>query len=108
MGGRPARLIDISEAEVAIDAVAELLPPEPVPPLVSLVAPVVTVAVVEPGPVGVPVTGQLMLAPAAIVAGGIGEHVPTVTPGGKPDTAQEALVALAVAAALLVHLIVPA
>ena len=78
-----------------------------VPPLVSLVAPVVTVTVELPTAVGVPLTGQLMLAPAATVAGGAGAHVPTVTPGGRPDTAHVALVALAVAAALFVHLIVP-
>ena len=89
-------------------AVAELLPPVPLPPLLSLLAPVVTVAVVDPEAVGVPLTGQLMLAPGATLAGGSGEHAPTVTPGGKPMTAQVAAMALPVdAAGLFVHLIVP-
>ena len=107
LAGKPARLMLMSEAVVVIDAVAVLLPPPPVPPLVSLTAPVVAVTVEVPDTVGVPLIGQLMLAPAATVAGGGGEHVPTVTPGGKPLTEHVALVALAVAAALFVHLIVP-
>lgn len=78
-----------------------------VPPLTSLVAPVVAVTVLEPGAVGVPETGQEMLAPAATVAGGVGVHAPTVTPGGKPETVQVALIALAEAETLLVHLSVP-
>lgn len=78
-----------------------------VPPLTSLVAPVVAVTVLEPGAVGVPETGQEMLAPAATVAGGVGVHAPTVTPGGKPETVQVALRALAEAETLLVHLSVP-
>lgn len=105
--GRPAREMLMSEPDVVTGAVAVLLPPAVVPPLVSLVAPVVTVTVELPTAVGVPLTGQLMLAPAATVAGGAGAHAPTVTPGGRPDTAHVALVALAVAAALFVHLIVP-
>ena len=84
-----------------------MLPPLVVPPLVSLVAPVVTVTVDEPLAVGVPLTGQLMLALAATVAGGVGVQVPTVTPGGRPVTEQEAAVALAVAVAEFVHRIVP-
>jgi hypothetical protein len=75
--------------------------------LMSLTAPVVTATVLDPMAVGVPETGQEMLVPAATVAGGSGVHAPTVTPGGRPVTAQVALVALAVAVALLVHLIVP-
>ena len=105
--GKPERSTLISEPTVAMDFVAELLPPEPVPPLTSLVAPVVAVTVLEPAAVGVPLTGQEMLAPMATVAGGKGEQVPTVTPGGKPATEQLAFVAAAVAPALLVHLIVP-
>ena len=97
----------MSEPDVAMAWVAVLLPPVVVPPLASLVAPVVTVTVVEPFAVGVPLTGQEMLAPAVTVAGGVGVHVPTVTPGGRPDTEQDALVALAVAVALFVHLMVP-
>lgn len=100
-------MIDISAPVVAIAADAELLPPVPVPPLTSLVAPVVTAAVVVPLVVGVPLTVQLMLFPAGTVAGGEGVHAPTVTPGGKPDMAQLAFVALAVADTLLVHRIVP-
>lgn len=106
--GRPARLILISEPTVATALVAVLLPPLPVPPFVSLVAPVVADAVVEPAAVGVPDTGHEILAPMATLAGGVGVHAPTVTPGGNPVTAQVALSALAVAVALLVHLTVPA
>jgi hypothetical protein len=95
----------MSEATVAMVTLALLLPPVPAPPLTSLVAPVVAVAVVEPGAVGVPDTGHEMLLPAAM--GGAGEHVPMVTPAGKPEMAQVALTALAVADALLVHFSVP-
>ena len=99
----------ISAPPVLIFAVAVLLPPLVVPPLLSLVAPVVAVTVEVPAAaaVGVPLTGQLMLAPAATVAGGKGAHAPSVTPAGRPDTVHVALVALAVAAALFVHAIVP-
>lgn len=88
-------------------SVAELLPPAVVPPLESLSAPVTTVTVAAPADVGVPLTGQLMLAPATTVAGGAGVHAPTVNPGGRPEMVQLALTALAVADALLVQLIVP-
>ncbi len=74
-------------------AVAVLLPPAVVPPLVSLVAPVVTVTVTAPEVVGVPVTGQTMLEPAVTVAGGAGTQAPTVRPAGRPATAHEAAVA---------------
>ena len=97
----------MSEPTVAIALVVELLPPVVVPPLPSLVAPVVAVTVLLPAAVGVPLTGHEMLAPAATVVGGTGVHAPTVTPGGKPEMAQVAAVALAVAVALLVHLSVP-
>ena len=43
---------------MVIVAVAWLLPPAVVPPLLSLVAPVVTVTVTAPEVVGVPLTGQ--------------------------------------------------
>ena len=86
---------------------AELLPPAPVPPLVSFVAPVEAVTVALPGAVGVPLTAHEMLLPAATVAGGVGEQVPTVTPAGRPETLHVAAKALAVAVALLVHLTVP-
>jgi hypothetical protein len=72
-----------------------------------LTAPVVTETAFDPTAVGVPETGHEILAPAATVAGGAGVHAPTITPGGKPVTAHVALLALAVAVALLVHLIVP-
>jgi hypothetical protein len=84
-----------------------LLPVPVAAPFVSLTAPVVTATVLEPMAVGVPVTGQEMLLPAAKVVGGAGVQVPTVTPGGRPVTAHVALVALAVAVELFVHLIVP-
>jgi hypothetical protein len=105
--GKPLRSILISEPTTATAFVALLLPPLVARPLVSLTAPVVTATVFEPAAVGVPETGHEMLAPAATVAGGAGVQVPTVTPGGKPVTAQVALVALAVAVALFVHKIVP-
>ena len=97
----------MSEPAVAIACVAELLPPAVVPPLISFTAPVVTDTVVVPDAVGVPLTGQEIEKPAATLAGGTGEQVPTVTPGGRPLMAQLALAALAVALAALVHLIVP-
>lgn len=97
----------MSDATVATAFVAVLLPPAVVPPLVSLVAPVVTDAIVVPDAVGVPDTEHEMNAPAATVAGGVGVHVPTVTPGGRPLMLHVALVALAVAEALLVQRIVP-
>lgn len=106
--GRPDRLIDMSDALVATVAVAVLLPPVPVPPFVSFVAPVVAVTVVVPVAVGVPDTGQEMLAPIATVAGGVGVQVPTVTPGGRPVMLQLALIAAPVADALFVHSTVPA
>ena len=105
--GSVDRSMLMSEPTVATVLLAELLPPAVVPPLPSLVAPVVTAMVLFPAAVGVPLTEHEMLAPAATDAGGVGEQVPTVTPGGRPDTAQLASVALAVAEALLVHLIVP-
>ena len=97
----------MSEPDTATALVVVLLPAEPVPPLVSLIAPVAAVTVTEPAAVGVPLTGHVMLAPAATVAGGTGLHVPTETPAGRPEIAQVALIAEAVAVALLVHLIVP-
>ena len=51
----------MSDEVVVMFAVAVLLPPAVVPPLLSLVAPVVTVTVTAPEDVGVPVTGQTML-----------------------------------------------
>jgi hypothetical protein len=107
VAGRPARLMLMSEPETATAFVAVLLPPPVVPPLLSLAAPVVAVTVEEPGPVGVPETGQEILAPAATVAGGVGVQAPTVTPGGKPDTMHVAFAAFCVAVALFVHLTVP-
>ena len=105
--GNPARLMLMSApvGESVLDAA--LLPPDVVPPLASLVAPVVTAIVAGVVEVGVPVTGQLMLAPAATVAGGTGVHAPTLKPAGNPEIAQPAFVALAVAAALFVHRMVP-
>jgi hypothetical protein len=88
--------------------VAVLLPPVVRPPLVSLVAPVATEAVVVAGEVGMPETGHEIDTPiASEAAGSVGEHVPTVTPGGRPVTAQETLRAAPVAVVLLVHSTVP-
>ena len=105
--GRPEMSGTMSEPTAAMSLVAELLPPVVVPPLMSLVAPVATVTVVVPVAVGVPETEQEMLAPAATVAGGVGEQTPTVTPGGRPEIEQDAAVALVVAVAELVHFTVP-
>jgi hypothetical protein len=105
--GRPARLMLMSEPETATACVAVLLPPAVVPPLVSFVAPVATETVDGPDAVGMPDTAHEILAPTATVAGGVGVQAPTVTPGGKPEIAHVALLALAVAAALLVHFTVP-
>ena len=107
VAGKPVRSGTMSEPVVVRVAVAVLLPPVVVPPFESLVAPVVAVSVFAPTAVGVPLTGQEMLEPATTVAGVAGVHVPTVTPGGRPASEQDALVALAVAVALLVHLRVP-
>ena len=97
----------MSEPLATMACVAWLLPPEVVPPLVSLVAPVASVTVLVPDVVGVPLTAHEMLAPAASVAGGVGVHAPTVTPAGKPAGEQVAAMALAVALALLVQRMVP-
>lgn len=107
VAGSPERLMLISEPETATALVAVLLPPPVVPPLLSLVAPVVAVIVDDPGAVGVPLTEHEMLAPAATEAGGTGEQTPTVTPAGRPETLHVAFVALAVAVALFVHFTVP-
>ena len=100
--GRVLRSMLMSEPDTATDCEAVLLAP-----LVSLVAPVVSVTVLLPVVVGVPLTGHEMLAPAAIVAGGVGVQAPTVTPAGKPAVEQVAAIALAVALALLVQRMVP-
>ena len=97
----------MSEPDVTIDAVVLLLPPAVVPPLVSLVAPVVTDTGVAPTAVGVPLIAQLILPPGSTVAGGVGEQLVTVTPGGKPATAHVAATALPVALALFAHSTVP-
>lgn len=88
-------------------AVDVLLPPVVVPPFVSFVAPVVVVTVDVPVAVGVPETEQVIEAPAATVAGGVGVQVPMVTPAGRPVVEQVALVALAEAPELFVQRIVP-
>jgi hypothetical protein len=75
--------------------------------LVSLVAPVITEAVVTAGAVGIPDTGHEMLAPIATLAGAAGVQIPTVTPAGRPETAHVAFAAAAVADALFVHKMVP-
>ena len=79
--------------------------------MTSFVAPVVTTTGEVATAVGVPLIGQEILAPAAIVApaarGSADVQVPTVTPAGSPDIAQVALVAAAVAETLFVHLMVP-
>lgn len=83
------------------------MPPVPVPPLLSFVAPVVAVTVTDPPAVGVPDTGHEMLAPAATVAGVVGVQAPTVTPGGSPLIEHVADCADVVAVALFVQSTVP-
>ena len=88
-------------AETAIEGVGvpiAVIVAEPVllAALGSLVAPVETVTVDDPTAVGAPDTGHVIEAPAATVAGGTGEHAPSVSPAGKPLTLQVALVAEAV------------
>jgi hypothetical protein len=70
--------------------------------LPSLVAPVVPGTVVLPFAVGVPETVHRMVAPAATVAGVLGEQL-AVRPGGNTPTEQVAAVALKVAVAEFVH-----
>jgi hypothetical protein len=74
----------------------------------SLLALVVTDAVVVPCAVGVPETAQEIDAPMASEATGVGGlQTPSVTPGGKPVTLHVTAVAAAVADALLVQSTVP-
>jgi hypothetical protein len=70
--------------------------------LPSFVAPVMPGTVVLPSAVGVPVTVQTMLAPAATVAGVDGEQL-AVRPAGRAPTEHVAAVALSVADAEFVH-----
>lgn len=104
--GRLDRSTDISEPVTAIDVVAELLPPVPVPPLLSLVPPVVPVTVTVPVAVGVPDTEQVIAADGAIFVGGVGEH-DVVRPAGSPATAHVAFVAVTEGAAAFVQVNVP-
>ena len=103
--GKPPRLMLMSDPAGDSVLVEVLLPPFVVPPLASFDAPVTTLTVLGEADVGVPDTGQLMLAPAATAVGGKGVHAPTVKPAGRPDTAHVAAVALDAPA--LVHKIVP-
>lgn len=73
---------------MAIDVAAELFAV-----FGSLEAPVVPLTGLVPDVVGVPVTVQTMLAPAATVAGGVGVH-DVLNPAGSPLTEQAADVAL--------------
>ena len=98
--GRLTMAGTMSEPVVAIEPVALLLPVVPVPPLMSLAAPVVNVSGEVPTAVGVPLTVQVMAAPMARVAvvGTAGLHT-VVKPAGKPAIAQVApMLAAAVAA----------
>ena len=83
-----------------------MLPPVVVPPLMSLVAPVVKVNGDVPGAVGVPVTLQVMAAPMATVplVGTVGVQL-VLKPAGKPAIAQVAptLAAAVAAGAVLVQ-----
>jgi hypothetical protein len=98
----------MSEATVTTFLVTVLLPVLVRPPFVSLVPPVVSDAIVVPGAVGTPETGHEIDAPGASEdTGNAGEHVPTVTPGGRPVMAHDTFVAAAVAVPVFVHSAVP-
>jgi hypothetical protein len=87
--GIPAKDGTMSEPVVTIEPVTVLLPPAVMPPLASLVAPVVSVSGEAPTAVGVPVTVQVITAPMATVTvvGTVGEHN-VVKPAGSPAIAQ--------------------
>lgn len=104
--GRPDKSTDMSEPVTAIDVVAELLPPVPVPPLLSLVAPVVPVTVTVPVAVGVPETVHEIVPDGATFVGGVGVQ-DVVKPAGRPDTAHVAFVAVTDGAAAFVQVKVP-
>ena len=70
--------------------------------LLSLVAPVVAVTVLEPVVDGVPVTVQVILAPGATDTGGVGAHA-NVRPAGRPEIEQVATVAETSGAAPFEH-----
>jgi hypothetical protein len=95
--GKPASEIERAAAFGLSVLDAALLPVLVMPPLASLVAPVVTATV----------TGHEIDAPAAIFAGGVGVQAPSVKPAGKVPTVHDALVADAVDPAALVQRIVP-
>jgi hypothetical protein len=98
----------MSELDGVSVAVVWLLPPVVVPPLLSLVAPVVTITGVDVLDVGVPVTAQEMLWPTASEATGVvGVQAPRDKPAGRAETEHVAFVAAAEAFALFVHLMVP-
>lgn len=101
VAGNPDRSGVISEPLTASVVVAVSLAG-----LLSLPAPVVPVSVLDPVLTGVPATVQVILAPAATVAGGVGEQV-VLRPAGRPLIAHDAFVALAVAVAELVQVKVP-
>jgi hypothetical protein len=106
--GNAPMLIDKAAAVGLNVRVAALLPPVVMPPLASLTAPVLTVTVTEAVEVGVPVTGQEMLWPAASEATGVvGVQVPSVRPAGSAETAHVAFVAAAFDPAAFVHRTVP-
>ena len=97
----------MSEPATATACDALLLPPAPVPPLISLAAPVTTATLAVCVVVGVPLTGHEMLAPGATEAGAVGVQAPTVTPAGRPEIEHVAFDAVADAVELFVHRTVP-
>jgi hypothetical protein len=105
--GSPDKSMLISEPRTLTPAVTVLLPPVVVPPLVSLVAPVVAVIETRPFVVGVPLTGHEIVPPGATLAGAAGVQAPTVTPAGRPEIAHVAFSAVPVAVALFRHTSVP-
>jgi hypothetical protein len=110
VAGIPTKDGTMSEPVVTMELVALLLPPVVMPPLPSLVAPVVSVRGEVPTAVGVPLTVHVMAAPIArgAVVNTVGRHA-TVKPTGSPAIAQvaPALAAAVAAGAVLVQVKVP-
>ena len=86
---------------MAIELVAVLF--DGLPSLLALVVPLIGVV---PPVVGVPVTVQVTLAPAATVAGSVGAQL-AVSPGGSVPAEQETTVAATAGDAAFEHVKVP-
>ena len=101
VAGSADRSAIISAPVVVIEVDAVLLAGLP-----SLLAVVVPEIALVPVAVGVPETVQVIAAPAATLAGGVGEQL-VVRPAGRPLTAHVADVAVSAGDAALVQVNVP-